>query len=91
MALMIQFFRADDTDKRNPVPLAEVDNTICQALGKPIHPVRWYLNWFNLLGFGLASGEDYVKLAKHYEDDPELLEVLAVLREKFTYYTWCGR
>ncbi len=84
----IQFYLKGDVERKAPIPLVKVDEHICNTLKVPTHPVNWYLNWFNHIGMALVLGHDLNSITKHYEDDPDMLQVLGVLMDHYTYDTW---
>jgi hypothetical protein len=87
----VQFFEVGDKEQRVPVPLTQVDAKICAVLKVPCHPQNWHLNWFNHLGLGLAMGSNYRELAKHYENDEDMIKVLWVLAAHYTFKAWSSR
>lgn len=65
--------------------LNEVDTAMCQALGVEPDPERWYKNWYNTIGLGLAIGHDLNRLREFF---PDKLDVIAYLEEYYTTKAW---
>lgn len=84
MAAYIQFTRIGETE---PMPLNEVDEVLCEVLGKPVHPTKWVDNWFNLEGLSLACGGTVEQLKADFPDR----NIAQALEEHFRWNCWHGR
>lgn len=64
--------------------LQDVDAEMCQHFNVPCDPKLWYLNWYNIIGFPLAMGESFARLAADCGDHQESLAVVEWLDSNFT-------
>lgn len=81
--------------------LAKIDEDICMYLGKPVDPVEWYCDWFNIIGWAIAMGKELgsEQLRKYIReiiraDDPiraDITRILSFLEENYTSRSWYGR
>jgi hypothetical protein len=82
--------------------LAVVDEVICKALGVEVHPTKYALGWFDVIGLGFAIGQTAAGQRDwHYheaEHDLEfkeynlaLAEICILLEERYTVRSWATR
>ena len=71
-----------------PSTLVSVDEALCQHFGVEIHPKKWYLNWHNYVGLGLACGDDWTQLRKTWEGDKPMLDVIDFLEKNYESSAW---
>lgn len=84
MAAYIQFRLKGTND---PLPLNQVDEFICNKLGRDVHPTKWVDNWFNIEALSLATGGTIEQLI---EDFPER-KIAPILKEYLEWDNWFGR
>lgn len=77
--------------------LIKIDEEICELLGVPVHPKFWCLEWFDIIGFGIATGKslgsqelrNFVASFIMTDEGPErLLKILTYLEENYTSNAW---
>lgn len=66
MPICFQLFRKGE-DK--PTSLNKLDEEFCQLLSEPVDKVNYVCNWYNYIGFKLASGETYDQIHQTIHDD----------------------
>lgn len=50
-----------------PTDLKALDEELCKHFGDPIHPVYWYYDWHNMIGWNLAvSGMNWEQMRALY-------------------------
>lgn len=47
------------SEKFSPVPLAHIDNEMCEHFKVEPHPVAYYRGWVDDIGFSLAMGKSF--------------------------------
>lgn len=75
--------------------LMRIDEEMCMHFGAEVHPTRYYLGWYDLVGFSLAMGRDWNWMREQLKkdeivDDPILL-VIDWLEENFIADSWSQR
>ena len=75
---------------KEPVQFTTIDEELCAALGKTCDSVKWYLGWYDIIGFKLAIGKTWEQIIADLEeyDDKELLAVTRWLMEHFDSDAW---
>ena len=68
-----------------PASLQDVDNKMREAFGAEPDPVNWYENWYNIIGFYMATGKAPAEI---HEDEPELSAILTWIETKYTVNAW---
>lgn len=88
------------TEPHAPVQFQQIDEELCAHFGAAVHPTKWYLNWYDLLGFSLAIGKTFGELRDQYrtafyqKDNPyrdfdrQLVRVIDYLDENFKVEAW---
>lgn len=69
----------------NRVDFLEVDEKMCAHFGADVHPERYYKEWYNAEGFGLACGNNWDDLR---EKLPERKEIIDWLEKNYDYDNW---
>jgi arginyl-tRNA synthetase len=75
-----------------PATLNKVDEFLCEKLGMEVHPKYYVNDWYNTIGFLIATGHPLgseklrTKLATWFtkEDLPEAIKTLDIIEEYFT-------
>ncbi len=90
--------RIQDKDKpqeeQKYVPLEIVDEEICKALGKSVHPTEYYMGWYDSIGLMLACGktfEEIESLANSWYPESEespILDVIKFMKENYISSSW---
>lgn len=84
------------------VTFIAIDEEMCAHFEVTPHPVNWYCDWENVVGFALACGRtfQYIRdeIEKHayrdpvtnqlYDEDVRLIEVIEWLDDNFTVEAW---
>ena len=71
--------------------LVAIDRDICEYLNKPVHDVRYYEHWVDMLGLPLAMGKTWGDLEFQYGDDQYLLPVIEYLKQLYEPVAWAER
>lgn len=85
-------FQLTKKGDNKPMNLVKVDEFICEQLGVLPDPVKWYACWHDLIGLGIACGNELGsdKLRKAFSEPP-LSDVLKVLEDHFISDAWHER
>jgi hypothetical protein len=86
---MPAYFSLTLKGESEPMPLAKVDDLICEKLGVAADPDKYYANWYDVIGLLLALGKGELgstslrqAVLDFYSDTLAPPEVLAPLREE---------
>jgi len=80
-----------------PTKLQTIDDMMRAHFGAPADPVKWYLGWYNSVGFALAVGKRFSEIKKIYRDyvaeshepaDEQMVKVIEWLEENFESNAW---
>lgn len=79
-----------------PISFITIDEELCAALGKPCDPNKYYLGWYDMIGFRLAMGQSFDDIQQylihdcsdHHDWAVEMLRVSTYLREHFVSDAW---
>lgn len=88
--------------KAGPVKLTTIDEEMCKHFNVPCDPKLWYHYWYDIIGFGIATGKSLddqrkiieEQIIRNTEDseydswDKRTLEIINWLDENFTSDTW---
>lgn len=74
-----------------PVAFAKIDDEMCGAFGITPDPKKYYCQWYDIVGFGLAVGKSFSDLREIWHDQPKYLQIVDWLDENFTSDAWCER
>jgi hypothetical protein len=77
-------------DKRDNQAIAfvRIDDLLCQHFGVDPDPVKWYHDWYNWIGVGLAFGASFDKLRKAYVNDETALSIINWMDMHYVANTW---
>jgi hypothetical protein len=75
---------------KKPARLAHVDQEMCKYFEVECDPDLYYMDWFGVIGFLIATGRNYAEIkAKLYEyntgDTPRYLEILDWLDNNYHF------
>jgi hypothetical protein len=92
---MAYYIKLIDKQTGEPESFPVIDTKLCEHLGVPVHPNKYYappgaLNWYDALGWSAADNLTKFanKLEKH---DSELAKAIRWLDDNYTYESWYGR
>lgn len=73
-----------------PIALATLDEELCALLNVPVDPRYYVEGWYDTIGFRLAVGValDSEEMTAAMCDEPNMLRILAHLRENYTANAW---
>lgn len=71
-----------------PTKLTQIDEELCIVFNAPVDPDKWYQNWYNTIGLGLALGYDWNSLREKLGDDPETKGILDWLEAHYEVDSW---
>ena len=71
-----------------PVPLALIDDEMCEHFGVTPHPKDYYKFWYTFVGLPLACGKTLADVQGMYKDNPEGLAIVEWLDANFTSEAW---
>jgi len=74
--------------ENKPMKLQTIDDEMRAAFGAPPDPHRWFRNWYNTIGIGLAVGRSFAQLREVFANDAELVECLTYLEERYVPDCW---
>lgn len=95
MAINFQLYKLGDP-KEESLTFNKVDEEICQMLGVEPHH-RFYggncengFDWYNSVGFALASGQSYSNLMKSASESGSMIErkVILFMNENYGVRSW---
>lgn len=81
-------FQLTRKGEKEPSPLLTIDKEMCDHFGEECDPKLWFRNWYNTIGFLLATGSDWAKIRETYDDSPHMLEVIEYLEANYTFDAW---
>lgn len=87
MPACFQLFRKDGSSP-DPIPFPVVDEEICAHLGVTPDPVKYYMGWYDAIGFLLAIGKTWSEILLVY---PEAEPVLLFMEATYTPNAWYSR
>lgn len=76
---------------KESVSLQDVDNKMREAFGAEPDPVNWYENWYDIIGFSLATGKTPEYIRELLQDEPELLAILTWIEANYVVSAWYER
>ena len=53
-----------------PASLQAIDDEMRIEFGEEPDPERWLWGWYDVVGFGLAMGRDWMQLREQFAEDP---------------------
>ncbi len=76
-----------------PVTLNAIDEELCRHFGADCHPKRYYKDWHDIIGYGLAKGHTFDEIknsltASGYDDALTLVQIAEWLESHFTVRSW---
>ena len=74
-----------------PMNLIKVDEMICSHFNAPVDADKWYENWYNEIGLGLAMGRTWEQIKDTYSKWPEVVAIADYLEATFTTNSWYER
>jgi hypothetical protein len=77
--------------KSGPVVLQTIDEEMCHHFMVPVHPTKWYQNWYNEIGMMIAIGTSFDELLEKSNDSEywrEMFPIVEWLNENFTASAW---
>lgn len=83
-----------------PSMLQHVDEDLCKHWEVDPHPMHWYFDWHNIIGFRLALGKTFAEIhaemlahATTYNDECyyRLADITRYLEEHYTSNAWAQR
>jgi len=69
----------------------ELDGEIAEAMHGVADEVRWFADWMNTIGFGLALGKSFDEVRKNFDYDEETVKICDWLAERFTNESYMTR
>lgn len=69
-----------------PVAFNEIDEELCKAFGVPVHPDRYFREWYGTIGFALACGHDWQAIKEKQLGDPTVVDWLAMHYDFNAFY-----
>ena len=88
---MANYFTLTKKGETESSKFNEIDDEMCAALNKKPDTVKYYLNWYDNIGFALACGKDWEWCKNEFKDWPEMIEVINWLEENYISNCWAGR
>lgn len=81
--------------EKSPTPLAKIDEELCRLLDKPVDPIKYVEEWFNIIGFPLATGKTIAEIRPTFDgtfhNDANLVKICDYLEANFTPDSWRDR
>ena len=85
---MSAYFTLTKKGEKEPSTFVAIDEAMCAHFGVTPDPDRYYRNWYNVEGFGLAMGHDWDKLRKI---NPDRKDIIDWLEENYISDAWHSR
>lgn len=76
---------------QGPVSLSKVDEEICAHLGVPVHPTMYCYWWYDLIGFGVATGKTFDDFINDDGRTDHVREIARFLKDNFVPNAWAER
>ena len=80
-------FQLTKKGEQAPARLQTVDDEMRVAFGADPDPDKWFEQWYNTIGLGLAMGHDWVKLREIFKETA-LVAVVDWLEANYTTDSW---
>lgn len=79
-----------------PSEFITIDVEICEHLGVPCDDIEWYLAWYDIIGFRLATGQTFDDIKIYFngrleegsDSASEYLRIVEFLSENYTANAW---
>ena len=86
-------FQLLDKASKKPAILSSVDDAMRKYFGAPEDKKHWYREWYDTVGFALATGYDWDGCRELLlnDDEAELGPVIDWLEERFEVNAWYER
>lgn len=78
-------FRLIPIGTTTPAKLNDVDAAMAAHFGEPVDPHRWFGEWYNVEGLGLALGYSWDKMREQY---PDRAPIVDWLEANYTVDSW---
>ena len=108
MAYYFQLFRKlpNGETENDATSLSQIDREICEEFDLPLHPKLYVNGWFDVIGFGLATGKTWDDIRANTnkqiasteafdlecrESDLLTLRIVDFLEARFSPNCWFGR
>jgi hypothetical protein len=90
MPACFQLLRKTDGEAEK---LNVIDDKVREHFGAPPDDKKYYLHWYDLIGFHLAMGRTFEAIIEELtaDDDPQMLAVAHYLDENYTARGWYQR
>jgi hypothetical protein len=86
---MPNYFKFTKKGELKPTLFADIDNELREHFGAPADPVKYYYQWYDVIGLGIAMGQSWDDLrTKICYDCPELLAIINYLEDHYTAEAW---
>jgi hypothetical protein len=73
------------------VPLAAIDEEMCRHFESPCHPIYYYANWYDTIGYKLAMGQSFDQIRETLTAYPQLVKIANWLEQNFAVSSWYER
>lgn len=74
------------------IPLVQVDEEMCLHFKEPCDPKRWFMFWYDIIGFDLAAGKTFGEIRGYvretYPEHPILVDIADWLQANFSVRHW---
>ena len=76
-------------DAEEPLNFSKIDTELwLHFMGsEPKDNKKWYYEWYNIIGLGLAGGMSFEEIRKHTMD-PHIKEITIFLEDNYTSNAW---
>lgn len=69
-----------------PSTLSRIDEHICESLGVPCDDDRYYMDWYDTIGLGIAMGQSPEEIRSWL--NPKKWPILEILVSGYEWYNW---
>ena len=87
-------FQLTRKNEKEPSKLTLIDEEICKHFRVAPDPVKWFHNWYDIIGLSIAMGDELgseklrANTEKYLDINPQIMEVLSFLEENYTSCAW---
>lgn len=85
---MSNYFTLTRNGSDKPAAFTLIDEEICQHFGAPVDDDRYFMEWYNTIGLGLAIGKTWEQLEEIFKNSPTTLKIISFLRNNYTADAW---
>lgn len=85
---MAAYYTLTRKGEETPTNLVQIDEEMCAHFGVTPDVEKWYRNWENTIGLGIALGKNWDQLREIFQEDTDIINWM---EEHFISNSWYQR